>query len=83
MIIFGKEVDYDFEKKSIVVNLREYKDSKVKANTDENTLKTIIINTYATILTRGIKGCYVYACNPNMQAYLKDFITPANEVTLN
>lgn len=55
MIIFGKEVDYDFEKKSIVVNSREYKDSKVKANTDENTLKTIIINTYATILTRGKK----------------------------
>ena len=63
--------------------MEEYKDSKVKAGTDEKTLKELIINTYTTILARGIKGCYVYACNTNMQKYLKEFILPANEVTLN
>lgn len=82
-VIFGKEIDYDFETNSLVVNLEEYKDSKVKAGTDEKTLKELIINTYTTILARGIKGCYVYACNANMQKYLKEFILPANEVTLN
>lgn len=82
-VIFGKEIDYDFETNSLVVNLEEYKDSKVKAGTDEKTLKELIINTYTTILARGIKGCYVYACNTNMQKYLKEFILPANEVTLN
>lgn len=82
-VIFGKEIDYDFDKKSIVVNLDEYKDSKVKAGTDEQTLKKLIVNTYTTILARGIKGCYVYACNPNMQRYLKEYILPANNVTIN
>ena len=82
-VIFGKEIDYDFETNSLVVNLNEYKDSKVKAATDEETLKELIINTYTTILARGIKGCYVYACNSNMQKYLKEFISSANEVTLN
>lgn len=81
-VIFGKEIDYDFKKNSIVINLDEYKDSKVKERTDEETLKQLIINTYTTILTRGIKGCYVYAYNKNMQKYLKQFIVPANEVTL-
>lgn len=81
-VIFGKEIDYDFETNSIVINLDEYKDSKVKARTDEETLKKLIINTYTTILARGIKGCYVYAYNQNMQEYLKKFIIPANEVTL-
>lgn len=45
-------------------------------------MKELIINTYTTILTRGIKGYYVYAYNKNMQKYLKQFITSANEVTL-
>ena len=29
-VIFGKEIDYDFETNSLVVNLNEYKDSKLK-----------------------------------------------------
>ena len=44
-VIFGKEIDYDFKKNSIVINLDEYKDSKVKERTDEETLKQLIINT--------------------------------------
>ena len=81
-VIFGKEIDYDFNSNSIVIDLDNYKDSKVKAGTDKETLKELIINTYTTILARGIKGCYVYAYNKNMQKYLKKFIIPANEVTL-
>lgn len=81
-VIFGKEIDYNFDSNSIVIDLKQYKDSKVKAGTDAETLKKLIINTYTTILARGIKGCYVYAYNKNMQKYLKKFIIPANEVTL-
>ena len=81
-VIFGEEIDYDFENDSIVINLDKYMDSKVKANTEEKVLKELIINTYTTILTRGIKGCYVYACNENMRRYLKQFIAGANSVTL-
>ena len=57
-------------------------DKKVKNGTDENVLKELIINTYTTILTRGIKGCYVYACNSNLRNYLKKYISTANNVTL-
>lgn len=81
-VIFGEEIDYDFESKSIVVNLDKYRDKKVKAGTDEKVIKELIVNTYTTILARGIKGCYVYACNPNMKKYLKQYIVTANEFTL-
>lgn len=81
-VIFGKEIDYNPEKNRIEINLENYKDKKVKAGTDEETLKELIINTYTTILARGIKGCYVYACNPNLQKYLKEYIAPANRVTM-
>ncbi len=37
----------------------------------ENLADTIIRNTYRVLLTRGIKGCYVYACDKSLQRYLK------------
>lgn len=32
----------------------------------------IIKNTYRTLMTRGMKGCYVYATDPGLRAYLKE-----------
>lgn len=81
-VIFGKEIDYDPDTNSIVVDLDEYKDTKVKYKMDEESLKKLIINTYTTILARGIKGCFVYACNKRLQNYLKQFIAVANDYNL-
>ncbi len=32
----------------------------------------IIKNTYRTLMTRGMKGCYVYCCDKKLAAYLKE-----------
>ncbi len=32
----------------------------------------LIKNTYRTLMTRGMKGCYVYATDPGLRAYLKE-----------
>ena len=82
-VIFGEEIDYDPVEGKIFVKLENFKDKKVKAGTDEEDVKQLIINTYTTILARGIKGCYVYACNPNLQEYLKKYIAHANDITIN
>jgi uncharacterized protein len=34
--------------------------------------RMIILNTYRTLMTRGLKGCYVYAVDPELHAYLKE-----------
>lgn len=81
-VIFGKEIDYNPVSNSIVIDLNEYRDKKVKAGMDKDELKKLIINTYTTILARSIKGCYVYACNKNLQNYLRKFIAAANDYTL-
>lgn len=73
-VIFGKEIDYDPVNNKIIVDLTKFFDRNVKSGCDEATVKRYIINTYATMMTRGIKGCYVYACNKNMQEYLRRFI---------
>jgi DUF2075 family protein len=31
----------------------------------------IILNTYRTLMTRGMKGCHVYCCDPALAAYLR------------
>jgi uncharacterized protein len=43
-------------------------------NNDHEYLETadrIIRNTYRTLMSRGLKGCYVYATNPHLIEYLR------------
>ena len=35
----------------------------------------IIKNTYRTLMTRGMKGCYVFCCDRNLSEYLKSLLT--------
>jgi len=47
-------------------------------------LQRIIKNTYRTLMTRGMKGCYVYVCDENLREYLSKFIKPSQtEKTIN
>jgi hypothetical protein len=45
-----------------------YKESPEEA---KNRADEIIKNTYRTLLTRGMKGCYIYCTDPGMTEYLK------------
>jgi len=73
-VIIGREIDYDPVGKKILIYRDKFYDKKVKAGTDDNRLKEYILNTYRVLLTRGIHGCYVYACNPNMREYLSRYV---------
>ena len=73
-VILGREIDYDPKTRSIIINRNLFFDSKVKQQTTDEQLKQFIINAYKVMLVRGIKGCYVYACNKNLRKYLKQFI---------
>lgn len=50
--------------------------SKALQSADE-----IIKNTYRTLLTRGMKGCYVYCCDKALAEYLKAQLEPHYEST--
>jgi DUF2075 family protein len=43
----------------------------------------IIKNTYRTLLTRGMKGCYIYCTDKNMEEYLKKRLKVKNEARHN
>ena len=76
-VILGREIDYDEDLGTIIIDKEMFFDDKVKIGIDDTVLKQYIINSYKVMMTRGIKGCYVYACNPRLQNYLKRFIAEA------
>ena len=73
-VILGREIDYDPKTNSIVINKDYFFDKNVKQGSSDQELKAFIINAYKVMMARGIKGCYIYAYNKNLQEYLKKFV---------
>ena len=74
-VIFGKEIDFDKKTNSLIIYPDKYFDINGKKGvSDINILKSYIINIYKTIMYRGIKGTFIYACNPSLREYLKEHI---------
>lgn len=78
-IIFGNEISYDPVNKEIIILPENYHDKNGK-NTikDSNVLRDYILNIYKTIMLRGIKGTYVYVCDPLLKEYFRSFIPNFN-----
>ncbi|MEN4919098.1 DNA/RNA helicase domain-containing protein [Achromobacter spanius] len=71
-IIFGHEIRYDKKRDQIVIEKDNYHDRLGKqAIEDPNELKQYILNIYRTIMLRGIRGTFVYACDDDLRNYLK------------
>ena len=67
----GEHIITDYKKRAKTDNslsgIGKYNESDKKKIADE-----IIKNTYRTLMTRGIKGCYVYCTDKKLAAYLKE-----------
>jgi DUF2075 family protein/SOS-response transcriptional repressor LexA/predicted GIY-YIG superfamily endonuclease len=74
-VIFGNEISYDPATDEIIILKDEYYDINGKQSVkDINDLKSYIINIYKTMMLRGIKGTYVYVCDPKLRAYFAEHI---------
>lgn len=83
-IIFGEEISYDEATDEIVINKEKYFDRNGKQSiNDPQQLKQYILNIYQTIMLRGIKGTYVYVCNPSLRKYFSNHIPIADPVKTN
>jgi DUF2075 family protein len=71
-VIIGPEIFYDPSIKRIQVNSRRYMDINGKRSiSDPAELTRYVINIYKTLLTRGIKGTYVYVSDPELRKLFK------------
>ena len=87
-VIIGN--DLRFENNSIITDVlkRSSNDKSIngiKKLIKENKPKAldiadkIIKNTYRTLMTRGMKGCYVYCCDKNLASYMQSRIEEVNQ----
>ena len=78
-VIFGPEITYDKHTGRIEVIKSNYHDNLGKAvGNDIEALRKYILNIYATLLTRGIHGAFVYVCDLNLREYLRPYLQNTN-----
>lgn len=73
-VVIGPDLYYDKVDNKIKVDKNHFFDNKVKKGISDTELKTYILNTYAVLFTRGIKGTYAYVCDDNLRAYFETYI---------
>lgn len=70
-VIFGPEIAYD-SVNGFKLNGKVY-DAGVASKKKADVLQ-LVIRAYKVMLERGIRGCYVFACDPGLQKYLKQHV---------
>ncbi len=68
-VIWGKDLTYDFDKQEWKGNKEYSHDDVVKRSKDN--FVNLIKNTYRVLLTRGLKGCYVFFEDEDTKNFVK------------
>jgi hypothetical protein len=71
-VIIGKDLVYDFEKQEWQGDKKSSEDTVVRGSKDKFT--DLIKNSYRILLTRGLKGCYVYFMDKDTERFVKSRI---------
>ncbi|MBB6635698.1 DUF2075 domain-containing protein [Cohnella thailandensis] len=73
-VIIGNDLKYDPDTKRIYADYEEYKDKMGKRGlkNDNEQLTKLIKNIYKVLISRGMKGCFLYCRNPELRDYLKN-----------
>ena len=76
-VIFGPEVKFNPDTNKIYLDRRSYFDGKGKENNarrgifySDDDILDYVLNVYRVLLTRGIKGTYIYVVDPALRANL-------------
>lgn len=73
-VILGNDIGFDPKTKQIVVHPENYYDSNGKRTASYEELLEYIKNIYYVLMTRGIKGTYLYVCDDALREYLSKHI---------
>ena len=78
-IIIGNDIKYDAKAGKIVSDKSCYYDTLGKAGVsdDPESLKNYLCNIYITLLTRGIRGTYIYVCDDALREHLEKYFLVA------
>jgi len=73
-VIIGGDLRFDPLKKCLYASYDEYRDvlGKKGLKFKQKELTSFVCNVYKTLMSRGMKGCYVYCVDKNLQQYFKE-----------
>lgn len=79
-VIIGKDLKFDPKERRIKFDRSNYFDTKGMENNNkrnitysDNDIQQYVQNIYGVLMTRGIKGTYIYVCDPALREYMADF----------
>ena len=74
-VIIGEDIKYDPETNEIYAVKENYHDQQGKSGVanDPEGLRNYLTNIYMTLMTRGIKGTYIYVCDDELRKYFERF----------
>jgi hypothetical protein len=80
-VIIGPDLRFDFDNQRLVFQRSSYFDKKGMENnprlgitySDEDLL-VLVANVYAVLLTRGVRGTYLFVSDPSLRAWLRNFL---------
>lgn len=74
-VIIGNELTYNKREQRLEIRPENYYDINGKRGiNDIQQLKDYILNIYHVLMTRGIRGTYVYVCDKDLKEYLENYI---------
>ena len=72
-VIIGPDLRYNKESKSLITDRNETKDPTLKRGKEN--FDTYVRNIYRVLMSRGMKGCYVYCCDKNLSDHLRSLLS--------
>ena len=75
-VIIGPDLKYDPVEDKIITDKSACKDPVLRRTQKEATMTfdDYVRNIYRVLMSRGMKGCYLYVCDDNLRTYLKGLI---------
>lgn len=78
-VIIGEDIGYDPKEKKIIVRPEQYFDKNGKRTASYEELLEYIRNIYYVLMTRGIKGTYLYVYDNDLREYFEQYIDTMEE----
>ena len=75
-VIVGPDLKYDTLTKQVITDKNACKDPVLRRNVREAnmTFDDYVRNIYRVLMSRGMKGCFLYICDKNLRDYMKQLL---------
>lgn len=80
-VIIGGDLKYDPVAKQVLTDKSACKDPVLRQNRQEATMSfdDYVRNIYRVLMSRGMKGCFLYICDENLRNYMKQLLADMNK----